>query len=273
MSLDPQGYNYVCDLVRDNSGVILDVGKEYLVEARLRPLAESAGLGTVHMFIERLRATPPGEAHRSVVEAMTTNETSFFRDLSPFEALRKAILPRLIEARGNERQLNIWSAACSTGQEPFTLAIILREYFGELAQWTCRIHATDLARKVIERARAGTYNQAEINRGLPAALMLKYFRRDRLNWVIRDDIREMVDFAEINLTKPWPAMPSMDLILLRNVLIYFNTGAKQFIFKAARKLLKPDGYLLLGNAETTLGVDDSFERLPGDRNGWHQIRK
>jgi len=273
MTIDQQGFNYVCDLVRTSSGVVLDGGKEYLVEARLRPLAESAGLATVRSFIDRLRSTSPGEAHRNVIEAMTTNETSFFRDLSPFESLRTVILPSVIAARSKERSLNIWSAACSTGQEPYTAAMIIREHFPDLENWTCKIRATDLARKVIDRASAGTYSQLEINRGMPAAMLLKYFRRERIEWVIRDDIRKMVEFSEFNLTRPWPSMPAMDLIFLRNVLIYFDVATKQRILRATRDQLKPDGFMLLGNAETTLGIDEGFERLPGDRSGWHRLRK
>src|SRR5208283_1779281 len=161
--------------------------------------------------------------------------------------------------------------ACSTGQEPYTAAMIIREHFPDLENWTCKIRATDLARKVIDRASAGTYSQLEINRGMPAAMLLKYFRRERIEWVIRDDIRKMVEFSEFNLTRPWPSMPAMDLIFLRNVLIYFDVATKQRILRATRDQLKPDGFMLLGNAETTLGIDEGFERLPGDRSGWHRL--
>ncbi len=197
MSIDQQGFSYVRTLVRTNSGVVLESGKEYLVEARLRPLAESAGLQSVQHFVERLRVTPPGADHWRVVEAMTTNETSFFRDLHPFESLRTTILPQLIDARRSQRVLNIWSAACSSGQEPFTTAIILREYFPMLTQWVCRIRASDIARKVLERARTGVFSQIEINRGMPASLLVKYFQRDRLNWVISDEIRKMIEFFRV----------------------------------------------------------------------------
>ena len=273
MSIDQQGFSYVCDLVHANSGVVLDVGKEYLVEARLRPLAESAGISSVQLFVARLRASPHGVDHHRVIEAMTTNETSFFRDLHPFESLRTAIFPALIEARKTQRALNIWSAACSSGQEVYTTAIVLREHFPVLAQWVVRILATDIASKVLERARTGTYSQVEVNRGLPANLLVKYFQRDRLNWVLNPEIRAMVEFVELNLTRPWPFMPQMDLIFLRNVLIYFDVETKRKILAQARRILRPDGFLLLGSAETTLGVDESFVRLPNDRSGWHQLRK
>jgi chemotaxis protein methyltransferase CheR len=271
MGIDRQGFSYVRELVRTNSGVILDVGKEYLVEARLRPLAERVGQRTVQSFIDRLRSTPLGAEHQRVVEAMTTNETSFFRDVLPFESLRTTVLPALIEARSRERGLNIWSAACSTGQEPYTVAMIIREYFPELGQWTCRIWASDLARKVVERARPGIYSQMEINRGMPPKLLVKYFRRERLNWILSEEIRGMIEFFELNLARPWPPMVAMDLIFLRNALIYFDVETKRNILAQVRDVLRPDGYLLLGNSETTLGVDDGFERLADDRGGWHQL--
>ncbi len=189
----------------------------------------------------------------------------------PFESLRTKVLPALIEARSRERGLNIWSAACSTGQEPYTVAMIIREYFPELGQWTCRIWASDLARKVVERARPGIYSQIEINRGMPAKLLVKYFRRERLKWILNDEIRGMIEFFELNLARRWPSMVPMDLIFLRNALIYFDVETKRNILAQVRRVLRPDGYLLLGNSETTLGVDDGFERLADDRGGWHQL--
>jgi chemotaxis protein methyltransferase CheR len=273
VSIDRHELTYVRELVRTESGVVLDSDKEYLIDARLRPLAEDAGVSSVQLFIKRLESTSPGAMHRNVVEAMTTNETSFFRDVQPFESLRTMVVPALIEARRNHRNLSIWSAACSTGQEPYTTAIVLREYFPLLRQWTCRIRASDIASKVIERARTGLYSQAEVNRGVPPKLLPKYFERTPLAWLIRSEIRDMVEFFELNLTRAWPAMPSMDLILLRNVMIYFDAETKRRILAWVRRRLKPDGFLLLGSSETTLGVEEGFERLPGDRGGWHRVRR
>jgi chemotaxis protein methyltransferase CheR len=251
---------------------VLDDGKEYLIDARLRPLAEDAGAPSVQLFIKRLQSTSPGAMHRDVVEAMITNETSFFRDALPFESLRTVVLPALIEARRNRQSLDIWSAACSTGQEPYSIAIVLHEHFPSLRQWNCKIRASDIAGKVIERARAGLYSQTEVERGVPPKLVAKYFERVAAAWLIRPEIRGLVEFFQLNLTRPWPILPRMDLILLRNVMIYFDTVTKRRILAAARRRLKPDGFLLLGSSESTLGADEGFERLRGDRGGWHRVR-
>jgi len=273
VTIDHEGFEYVSALVRADAGLVLESGKEYLVEARLRPLAQEAGLTSVQAFIHQLRAPSASGMRRRVIEAMTTNETSFFRDLHPFEALRKTILPRVIEARRNERRLNIWSAACSTGQEPYTIAMIIREHFPELGNWSCRILATDLSRDVLARAQAERYSQLEVNRGMPVQYLSRYFVRDKLDWEIKSDIRSMVEFVEMNLTRSWPPLPRVDIIFLRNVLIYFGVTTKRQIFEGMHRQLRQDGYLLLGNCETTLGIHDGFERLPDDRGGWHRVKK
>ena len=273
MSIDREGFEYVSTLVRSDAGLVLETGKEYLVEARLRPLVQEAGLTSVQAFIQQLRMPNASGMRRRVIEAMTTNETSFFRDLVPFETLKKSILPRVIASRKDERRLNIWSAACSTGQEPYTIAMIIREHFPELAKWTCRIVATDISREVLARAQAGRYSQLEVNRGMPVQYLSRYFVRDRLDWEISKDIRSMVEFVEMNLTRKWPPLPRIDIIFLRNVLIYFDVGVKRQIFEGMHRQMRSDGYLLLGNCETTIGIHDGFERLPDDRGGWHRVKK
>jgi chemotaxis protein methyltransferase CheR len=273
VSIDREGFEYVSTLIRTDAGLVLEAGKEYLVEARLRPLAQEAGLTSVQDFIQQLRMPTAGRMRRRVIEAMTTNETSFFRDLHPYESLKKVILPRVIENRRNERRINIWSAACSTGQEPYTIAMIIREHFAELINWSCRIIATDLSREVLARAQSGRYSQLEVNRGLPVQYLSRYFVRDKLDWEIKKDVRSMVEFVEMNLTRGWPPLPRVDIIFLRNVLIYFDVAVKRQIFAAMHRQLRPDGYLLLGNCETTLGIHDGFERLLDDRGGWHRVKK
>ncbi|HVN28305.1 MAG TPA: CheR family methyltransferase [Candidatus Binataceae bacterium] len=273
MSIENEEFEYVSTLVRSDAGLVLDKGKEYLVEARLRPLVQEAGLTSVRDFVQRLRMPSANALRRRVIEAMTTNETSFFRDMHPFDSLRKTILPKVIENRRDERRLFIWSAACSTGQEPYTIAMIIRENFPELANWTCRIVATDISREVLARAQSGRYSQLEVNRGMPVQYLSRYFVRDKLDWEIRKEIRSMVEFVEMNLTQTWPPLPRMDIIFLRNVLIYFDVTTKRRIFEGVRRQLRHDGYLLLGNCETTLGVHDGFERQPDDRGGWHRVKK
>lgn len=270
MGIDRQEFDYVCELVRAKSGLVLEAGKEYLVEARLRPLAQRAGVASVGEFIQKLRSSPHSPAHQLLVEAMTINETSFFRDNQPFVSLREIVLPVLLERRRAEQRLVIWSAACATGQEAYTTAMTLREYFPQLATWECRILASDISNEVLARARTGRYSQVEVNRGLPAAFLIKYFTRNKLNWELNENIRKMVEFFEINLTQPLPALPRMDIIFLRNVLIYFDIQTKRQILEAARRQLRPDGYMLLGGSETTFGIHDGFERVTSDNTGWHR---
>jgi chemotaxis protein methyltransferase CheR len=266
-----QDFEYVCRLVRDRSAVVLEAGKEYLVEARLAPVAGQLKLGSVSELVGRLRSGPDDGLSARVVEAMVTTETSFFRDLHPFETLRKTVLPDLIRRRAGERRLSVWCAACSTGQEPYSLAILLREHFPELAAWRVDILATDLSGEVLARAKEGRYTQAEVNRGLPAALLVKYFRQRGSAWELAEEVRRAVEFRELNLVRPWPLLPRMDLVFLRNVMIYFGVDTKKAILGRIARLLRPDGHLLLGGAETTLNLDDSFRRVDGLKGGFYQL--
>jgi chemotaxis protein methyltransferase CheR len=264
-------FEYVCRVVRDRSAVVLEPGKEYLVEARLAPLAGRLNLGSVAGLVGRLRSGADDGLADRVVEAMVTTETSFFRDRRPFEELRTTVLPDLIRRRANDRRLDVWCAACSTGQEPYSLAILLREHFPELRGWRVNVLATDLSAGVLARARAGRYTQLEVNRGLPAALMLKYFRQTGSDWELVEDVRRAVEFRELNLARPWPPLPPADLVLLRNVMIYFDVPTKKAILGRVATLLRPGGYLLLGGAETTLNLDDSFRRAEGLNGGFYHL--
>jgi chemotaxis protein methyltransferase CheR len=266
-------FEFVCRLVRERSAVVLEEGKEYLVESRLAPLARQLQFGSVGDLIGRLRWSPDDGLHTRVIEAMVTTETSFFRDLHPFEGLTTAVVPELIRARKGERQLNVWSAACSTGQEPYSFVIMLRERFPELTDWRVNVLATDLSTEVLRRAREGRYNQIEANRGLPAALLLKYFHQRGTTWELREDIRRSVEFREMNLARPWPALPKMDIVFLRNVMIYFDVETKKTILGRVARLLRSDGYLLLGGAETTLNLDVSFHRAGNIKGGFYQLVK
>lgn len=192
---------------------------------------------------------------------MTTNETSFFRDLHPFETLRTTVLPDVIARRASERRLHLWSAACSSGQEPYTIALVLREHFPALAGWTVRLVATDLSREILARARAGRYSQLEVNRGLPAPLLTKHFTREGMEWQLKDEVRRMVEFRELNLLEAWSGLADLDIVFIRNVLIYFDQDIKRGILGRVHRALRPGGYLFLGGAETTLNLDDRFERL------------
>lgn len=272
MVLSRTDAEFLRQLVRAKSGIVLGEDKGYLLESRLTPLAKAIGLNSVEDLVPRLRAEPNGQLARQVVEAMTTNETFFFRDVQPFECLKKVVLPELIAKRGAQRRLDLWCAAASTGQEPYSVAMVLREHFPQVAGWTIRLLATDIATEVLKRARAGRYSQLEVNRGLPAPLLLKYFTKDGLDWVIKDELKRMVEFRELNLLDPFPITGQLDIIFIRNVLIYFDLDTKRDILAKCRKLLRPDGFLFLGGAETTLTVDDHFVRVDFDKGGCYRLK-
>lgn len=263
-------FDYVRQFVMTEAGIVLEPGKEYLVESRLGPIVRSEGLPSVDALVEMLRTTRQTELHRKVVDAMTTNETTFFRDTEPFELLRTDLIPKLIQARKVARRLSIWYAASSTGQEPYSVSMLLREHFPELRDWSIEQIGTDISRKVLERARAGRYSQLEVNRGLPAKLLLRYFSKQGLEWQLNDDIRSMVMFQEMNLNGTWPRLPMFDIVFLRNVMIYFDAPAKQKILGRIFDLLRPDGYLFLGAAETPMNLDDRFVRVPVSRAGCYR---
>lgn len=269
--MTPQDFEFVCRLVRDRSAIVLEPGKEYLVEGRLAPVARQLGLESVAALVGQLRASPGNGLATQVVEAMVTTETSFFRDHHPFETLRKTVLPDLIRLRANERRLDVWCAACSTGQEPYSFAILLREHFPNLADWQVGVLATDLSGEVLSRARDGRYTQFEVNRGVPAGLLVKHFRQHGATWELNEDVRRRVQFRELNLAKPWPTLPRMDLVFLRNVMIYFDIDTKKAILGRVARMLRPGGYLLLGGAETTLNLDDSFRRVEQLKGGFFQL--
>lgn len=250
--------NYIRDLIREHSAIIVDETKSYLIITRLAPVLKRHRLDSLSDLVMRLRSTTLGGLHTEVIDAMTTNETLWFRDAHPFEALRTAVLPEIIARRANEREMVIWSAACSSGQEPYTIAMVLREHFPHLSSWRMRITATDLSGEMLGRAAAGRYSQTEMNRGMPAALLVKYFHRSGTEWQVDEGVRSMVEFRTLNLARPWPYVPPADVVFLRNVLIYFDIETKRTILERVRGVLRPGGALFLGSAETTLGVHNGF---------------
>ncbi len=269
----PTDFEYVRELVRRRSAIVLDAGKEYLVEARLMPLARRKGFLSIAALVSALKQNPYDDLHRLVIEAMTTNETSFFRDGRPFTAFKKHILPDLVEKRAGQRALQIWCAASSSGQEPYTIAMILDEFFADKPGWTLRILATDISNEMIERAQEGNYSQLEINRGLPAQYLIRYFDKQGMEWQLKEHIRRMVEFRQINLASVWPALPVFDVIFIRNVLIYFDTATKKTILAKARELMRMESYLLMGGAETTLNIDDNFQQEHIERASLYRLRQ
>jgi chemotaxis protein methyltransferase CheR len=251
---------------------VLQADKTYLIDSRLAPLAREAGLASIDELVGRIRGEDAGAPLvKRVIEAMTTNETLFFRDLHPFEALKNRILPDLIRARPKQRRLRIWCAAASTGQEPYSIAMTIREHFPELASWDVKIVATDINAAVLQRARAATYRQLEVNRGLPASMLVKYFERQGADWAIRPIIKDLVEFMELNLLDPWKIGPQ-DIVFIRNVLIYFDLETKRQLLARIRNLLEHDGYLVLGGAETTNNVDHQYMPIKIGGGVYYQVR-
>ncbi len=274
MSLAPESFQYVRTLARKEAAIVLEAGKEYLVEARLLPLAKADGVADVDVFVAGLRRTNDRRTIQRVVDALTTNETSWMRDIEPFQALVSDILPAIMSKPklGGTRTVNIWSAACSSGQEPYGIAMISEDLL-RTSGWKAEILATDISLEMLERAQEGLYSQLEVNRGLPATLLVKHFVRAGTHWKISDDIRRKVSFRQVNLSLPFPPLPMFDVIFLRNVLIYFDVATKRAILQRMHQVLRPDGYLILGGAETTLGIDDEWERVKLGRSHAHKPKE
>jgi chemotaxis protein methyltransferase CheR len=270
MSVAAADFAYVRELVHRRSAIFLEPGKEYLVESRLQQIVQASGEADIGRFISRLRSPPEGSLHAQVVEAMTTNETSWFRDRHPFSALESVILPDLLRRRAAVRRLTVWSAAAASGQEAYSIAMVLRELPATSPAWDLRVLATDLSEEMVGRTRAGRYSQLEINRGLPVAKLVRHFTRAGTEWQVNEELRQMVDARQLNLAVPFPPLPPIDVVFLRNVLIYFQPDTRRQIFDRVRRVLQPDGYLLLGGAETADGK--AFERVPLDKATVYRIR-
>lgn len=272
MTITPEDFQFVSDLVRVKSAIVIEQGKEYLIDSRLTPLARSEGFASLSELVRGLRHRPPPALEARVVEAMTTNETSFFRDLHPFQVLRDNVLPSVMQRRASSRRINIWSAACSTGQEALSIAMTMRQHVPELAKWNVQIYCTDLCTAALDRAKAGLYRQLEVNRGLPAAMLMKYFSREGNDWRAHDDLRAMFTHRSMNLIEPWPVLPEFDIVFLRNVLIYFDVDAKKMILERMRRAMAPQGFLFLGGAETVLNLHDGFQRNAAGAGSCYQVK-
>ncbi|BAL92872.1 Putative MCP methyltransferase CheR [Actinoplanes missouriensis 431] len=270
MTLSQPDFNFVSTLVRREASIVLAPGKEYLVEARLIPVARAVGAANVAEFLADLQRRPNPQHQRKIIDALTTNETSFFRDREPFSALTDVVLPELIKSRASVRKLRFWSAASSSGQEAFSLAITLQESLP--AGWSYEIMGTDISTAMVERATKGEYSQVEVNRGLAATQLVQYFERAGAHWRIIPALRKNVTFKHMSLTAPFPPMQPFDVIFLRNVLIYFDVATKRQVLQNAAKILRPDGLLFLGAAETTIGIDDNYERVAAGRTSAYRTR-
>ncbi len=270
MTLTAQEFAFISGLVRRDAAIVLETGKEYLVEARLLPLARQSGLPTVSEFVIRAQQKPEPDTYRKIVDALTTNETSWFRDGEPFAALTHTVLPDLLPNRAANRSLRIWSAACSSGQEPYTISMVLQEAIP--AGWSYEILATDISTEMLGRAESGMFSQLEINRGLPATMLVRHFERHGANWRVSPSLQKPITFKRLNLSQPLPPMQQFDVVFLRNVLIYFDVETKRSVLQRVRNLLKPDGWMFLGAAETTIGIDDRFERVSTGRTSAYRLK-
>jgi chemotaxis protein methyltransferase CheR len=267
--MTPQDFSFLRDFLRSQSGLDLADDKRYLVEARLTPIARRAGLADLTALIHAIRTSADARLKYAVVEAMTTNESSFFRDRVPFENFRNVMVPRMLQARAARRELRIWCAAASTGQEPYSLALMVRED-SRLNGWRVDILATDIAESVMERGKAGTYSQFEVQRGLPIQLLVKYFSQKGDVWELDPTIRRMVRWQKFNLLSSFAGLGRFDIVFCRNVLIYFDRQTKAEVLGRIAGILEPDGYLVLGAAETVVGLTDRFQPVP-DKRGLYQI--
>lgn len=264
--MKPTDYEYISNFLLGTSGLALGEGKEYLLEARLVPLAQSWDLENMDELIQALRRGQDKRLMSAVTDAMTTNETSFFRDKNPFEELKQHLLPTLVTARQTSRRLRIWCCACSTGQEPYSLAMLLDESFPHLRDWTIEIVCTDISQKVLDRAQEGIYSQFEVQRGLPVQMLMKYFEQCETGWQIKAELRRRIQWHTTNLLDDFSRFGKFDLIFCRNVLIYFQMETKKDILDRVSKVIRDDGYLFLGAAETVLGICDAFERFKDSKS-------
>jgi chemotaxis protein methyltransferase CheR len=260
----PTEYEYLRKFLKDNSGLDLSADKQYLIESRLLPLARKAGLSGINDLVQKLQSGSR-ELITNVIEAMTTNETFFFRDKVPFDHFRETIMPEVIKARAGRRSVRIWCAAGSTGQEPYSLAMCLKEMGAALTGWRVEIIATDLSQEVLEKAKAGIYSQFEVQRGLPIQMLMKYFKQTGETWQINPELRAMIQHRQLNLLHDFAQLGTFDVIFCRNVLIYFDQDTKINIFNRLARQIEPDGFMVLGAAETVVGLTDTFRPIPEKR--------
>ena len=266
--MTPSDYEYLRRLLKERSGLDLSADKQYLVESRLMPLARKEGLPGIAELVQKMKGSAEALVVE-VVEAMTTNETFFFRDKIPFDHLKEAVLPALIRARAARRAIRIWCAASSTGQEPYSIAMILKETPG-LSGWRTEIVATDLSQAVLEKSKTGVFSQFEVQRGLPIQMLVKYFKQNGEIWQLNPDIRAMVQHRQLNLLHDFSHLGTFDVIFCRNVMIYFDQDTKAAIFERMSRMIEPDGVLVLGAAESVVGITDTFKPHP-DRRGMYCV--
>jgi chemotaxis protein methyltransferase CheR len=270
--MKPDDFEFLARTVRERSGLQLTADKSYLLESRLMPVARRFGAKSLDEFVTAVRKQNDAERLKAITEAMTTNETLFFRDSKPFEQFKRMVLPNLLQARAAQRAVRIWCAASSSGQEPYSLAMVIKEEGAKLAGWRFEIVATDISQEMIDRARAGLYSQFEVQRGLPIQLLMKYFKQIDDRWQLEESIRSMVQYRLFNLLEDPRGLGHFDVVFCRNVLIYFDQPTKAQVLERIAKQLPADGVLYLGGAETVLGITDRFEPVPAERGIYRPVQ-
>ena len=270
--MTPSEYDFLRSFLKARSGLVLTNEKQYLIESRLMPVARKAGLASISALVAKIKEPGAGQLQEAVVDAMTTNESFFFRDKTPFEYFTATMLPHMLQARARERRMRIWCAAASTGQEPYSLAMCLKEQEAKLAGWRVEIIGTDISNEVLDKARAGIYSQFEVQRGLPINHLLKFFKQIGEIWQIDSELRGMVQYRKLNLLENFSGLGQFDIVFCRNVLIYFDNETKVQVLERIAKVLPDDGFLVLGAAETVVGLTDCFRPMQ-DRRGLYQPNK
>lgn len=271
--MNSSDFEFLSSLLYKQSGLVLTPDKGYLLETRLQPVARSHGLTSIEQIVSTLKTRRDEKLVNAITDAMTTNESLFFRDRTPFDQFKTVVLPSLLESRAAKKSIRIWSAACSSGQEPYSLSMVLDELASKLTGWRVEIIATDISTEMVARARAGVYSQFEVQRGLPVQLLVKYFQQDGDRWQLSEKIRRMVTFREFNLLQDPRALGNFDIVFCRNVLIYFDQETKRKVLEGVARQLAPDGYLYLGGAETVISITDKFQPVKGQRGMYQPTAK
>jgi len=267
--MTPMEFQFLADLLKKRSGLTLTEDKTYLIESRLMPIARSQGLADISQLCNLVRTAPKEELLVEITEAMTTNESSFFRDIKPYESLRNIVFPELMQKLGAVKRMRIWSAACSTGQEPYSIAICIEEDKAKMPGWNFEIVGTDLAKKVVDKAKQGTYSQFEAQRGLPIQMLVKYFAaQPDTSWQLKDVIRNAVQFKTHNLLEDYASLGQFDIVFCRNVLIYFDDATKGRITEKMAKILPPHGILIIGATESLIDPKNQFVPMENFRGAY-----
>lgn len=263
--LKDEDYKVFENLLKKESGLVITIDKTYLLESRLMPVTKKWGMVNLSELADKIRLMPEQDLLKDVIEAMTTNETSFFRDSTPFDHFKNVILPYFLKKKARERKLRIWSAACSSGQEPYSLAMILKEQSAKISGWDIEIIATDLSEEILDQAKSGVYSQFEVQRGLPIQLLVQFFEQKEEKWHIKPVIKDMITFKKFNLLGSYAGLGKFDMVFCRNVLIYFDVPTKGQVIEAIKGVSAQDAPLILGGAETVLGITDAYQPVEHHR--------